>query len=74
VVDSVVINLGCIQDNNGWHVPQNSIVLLAGEAFLLSRRDDDTILDEGSRVTVESGEAEQSHATSSCLLLRTPCR
>ena len=46
----------------GWKA---RIVLLAGEALLLSRRNDAAILDEGSRtVMVEGGDAEQSHGTS----------
>jgi hypothetical protein len=51
------------------------IVLFAGESFLLSRRNDVAILDEGSRtVMVEGGDAEQSHGTSSRSLFKTPCR
>ena len=75
MIDAVEIDLACLQtiaDGMGWKA---RIVLLAGESFLLSRRDDAAILDEGSRtVMVEGGDAEQSHGTSFRLLLRTPCR
>ena len=75
MVDVVEIDLACLQTVADGMGRKARIVLLAGEALLLSRRDDVAILDKGSRaVMIEGGDAEQSHRTSSRLLLRTPCR
>ena len=75
MVDAVEIDLARVQTVADGMGRKARIVLLAGEAFLLSRRNNVAILDKGSRtVMVEGGDAEQSHGTSSRSLLRTPCR
>ena len=67
-IDAVEIDLGRVQtvaDGMGWKA---RIVLLAGEAFLLSRRDEATILHEGSStVMVKCRDTENTHGTPSRL-------
>jgi hypothetical protein len=75
MVDVVEIDFTRLQTVADGMGGKGRIVLLAGESFLLSRRNDVPILDEGSRtVMVEGGDAEQSHGTSSRPRLKTPYR
>ena len=67
MVDAVEIELGLPPGKSGWHGRKARIVLLAGEALFLSRRNNAAVFDKGSRaVMVEGGDPSSRMNLVSC--------